>query len=150
MSDVIDLVEDEDAPLRVGLEALPDGLEHAVQARVGPLLLAAESEQDLVGRAEDRPTLLQVDVLHTEVRAACGELPTESPSSDRLSRPRRPVHRDRRREIALSNTGEDRCQRPLLVGPRDDFVGLGQRIERALVGEHRLVHRQIVEEVVIA
>ena len=87
-----DLVENLPGPLRVRLKTLPDRLEHAVQPHVRPSLLAIEGEEDLVNRAENRPTLLQVDVLQAELIGSLSELSTELSSGNRLPRAQRSVH----------------------------------------------------------
>lgn len=51
------------------------------------LLSATQSEEDLVGRAEVRSTLFEIDVLDTELGMTGGELSAESSRGECLARP---------------------------------------------------------------
>ena len=85
----------------------------------------------------------------SEITGATGELSTEPPCRQRLARSGRPIDRDRRREIALGGAGQDPRQCLFSIGSGNDLLGLGQRIEQALVGEHRVVGEDVVEEAII-
>lgn len=122
LPDLVDLVENEDRPLGIVRERLPDRGEDTVQPDGGAGFLAGHLEEDLVRGTEDRPTLFQVHVFDRNIVGPRGELRTDPACRHRLAGPGRAVDGDGRREIALMNSVQDARKVPFLLVARDDFV----------------------------
>ena len=149
VADVIDLVEQEDGPLGVGLERRPDPVEDTVESLVSAFLRTGEFEPNLGSGAEQRPALLQIHVLNGECVVALRELVAHAPGCERLPGARRAVDRDGRREIPLINAVEDGGELAFLGVVGNDLGGVGEWIERILLDEGAVVGGGRVEEVVV-